>query len=373
MILISIAVVLLVLYALLIIAYWIGWRMIPTFKMQTKWEQFNNQFSIIVPARNEEHSILACLQSLTSQSYSAKHFQIIVVNDHSTDKTQQVVEAFIAQYPTHQVSLINMADEGPKHQLKKAAITYAINKATSKFIVLTDADCTRGTNWLNTINQFLNATHSKFVYAPVEFNANTVFEKIQALEFAGLVGIGASAIQLKNPNMCSAANLIFDKEVFFEVDGYTGNDGLASGDDEFLLHKVFKVYPNNTQFLKHADATVFTTANASVHQLAQQRKRWVSKSTKYDNRYITAILVGAYLFNASVLILLIVNPIAGLCVLAGKTLVEALFLGDVMRFFKHKSYLLFLPLAELFHIIYVLIIGIWANVGTYTWKERDLN
>ena len=118
--------------------------------------------------------------------------------------------------------------------------------------------------------------------------------------------------------------------------------------------------------------TVFTTANASVQQLAQQRKRWVSKSTKYDNRYITAILVGAYLFNASVLILLIVNPIAGLCVLAGKTLVEALFLFDVMRFFKHKSYLLFLPLAELFHIIYVLIIGIWANVGTYTWKERDL-
>ena len=176
-----------------------------------------------------------------------------------------------------------------------------------------------------------------------------------------MVGIGGAAIQLKNPNMCSAANLIFEKQVFYEVGGYTSNDNIASGDDEFLLHKAFKLYPNNIHFLKNRNAIVLTTANTSLKQLSDQRRRWVSKSTKYENRYITAILVGAYLFNALVLLNLLFNFKLGLLLLAAKTITEGLFLFSIMRFYKNKSYLLLLPIAEIFHIMYVLIIGIWAH------------
>lgn len=119
MILLWIASILLLLYVLLIAAYWIGWKMIPAFVLKNKWNETTNTFSVIVPARNEEHAIIACLQSLVNQSYTAAHFEIIVVNDHSTDGTQHVVERFMAQHPTHQLKLINMSDEGPKHQLKK--------------------------------------------------------------------------------------------------------------------------------------------------------------------------------------------------------------------------------------------------------------
>jgi glycosyltransferase involved in cell wall biosynthesis len=344
---------------------------IPYFKAQ-KTATPSINFTIVVPARNEEEHIENCLSSLVNQTYSTAHTEIIVINDHSTDATQHVVEQFIQKHETHRVKLINMHELAGERMLKKAAITHAIGEASGEYIILTDADCTRGKKWLETIAAFIQEKQAKMVYGPVEFTANSVFERIQSLEFAGLVGIGASAIQLKNPNMCSAANLIFERNVFFEVDGYTGNDGLASGDDEFLLHKVFKRYPSRIHFLKHRDAIVYTTPSASVKQLTEQRKRWVSKSTKYENRYITAILVAAYVFNASILWFLITQPWFGLKLVAIKALTEGLFLYSVLAFFKRKSYLLLLPIAEVFHIIYVLIIGILGNVGTYTWKERKL-
>lgn len=369
--LVVVSVALLIFYVLLIGIYWLGWLSIKPFHNQPA--EVKNQFSILVPARNEESTIDTCLQSIVSQVYDANNFEILVVNDHSTDDTEHVVNEFVLRHPQFSIRLINMVDDGQQRKLKKAAITFAIEQAVHPYIILTDADCTRGQNWLTTINNFIGAFSSKFMYAPVEFKAENTFEKIQSLEFAGLVGIGASAIQLKNPNMCSAANLIFEKSVFEEVGGYKGNDGIASGDDEFLLHKVYKRYPHHIHFLKHIDAVVSTTANASLKQLADQRKRWVSKSTKYENRYITAVMVGAYLFNLMVALQLIINVKFGLVLLLAKATIEGLFLFDVMRFFKRKNYLLFLPLAEPFHILYVLIIGIWGNLGTYNWKDRKLN
>jgi len=366
-----VSLVLLAFYLLLIGIYWMGWRAINPFVNNTS--SYVNKFSVLIPARNEEHVIVNCLQSIINQNYDKTCFEIIVINDYSTDNTQRVVSEFIHNNQGCSVKLINMVDDGQQRKLKKAAISFAIEQALHPYIILTDADCTRGLNWLTTINNFIDENCSKLIYAPVEFKANNIFEKLQSLEFAGLVGIGASAIQLKNPNMCSAANLIFEKTVFNEVGGYKGNDGIASGDDEFLLHKVFKRYPDNIHFLKHIDAVVTTTANASIQQLADQRKRWVSKSTKYENRYITAVMVGAYLFNFLVALQLIINIKFGLILLLAKATIEGLFLFDVMRFFKRQKYLLFLPLAEPFHILYVLIIGIWGNLGSYNWKDRKLN
>ena len=55
-----------------------------------------------------------------------------------------------------------------------------------------------------------------------------------------------------------------------------------------------------------------------------------------------------------------------------KTIVEGLFLFNVLLFFERKQLILYLPFAEFFHILYVIIIGIWAQTGSYKWKDRQL-
>jgi cellulose synthase/poly-beta-1,6-N-acetylglucosamine synthase-like glycosyltransferase len=359
-----------VFYVSLITIYHIGWLKIKPFKSKAVQDKLT--FSVIIPSRNEEQNIAACMHDVIKQHYPEHKFEIIVVNDHSVDQTQQIVENVMAKSELNNMRLINMHEKGEDVYLKKSAITHAIAEAKHQYIILTDADCTRGDMWLETINSFLHTYKSKMIYAPVEFKANNVFEKMQAIEFAGLVAIGGAAIHLKHPNMCSAANLIFEKTLFNEIGGYDGDDGIASGDDEFLLHKSFKLYPNRIHFLKGRNAIVKTRANVSLTQLTDQRRRWVSKSTKYENHWITITLACAYLFNALVVVNLIVNFKLGLLLLAIKTLTEGLFLFNVMHFFKAKKYLFLLPLAEIFHIIYVLVIGIWANVGTYNWKGRNV-
>ena len=328
-----------------------------------------NSFSIVISARNEAGFISQCLESIINQNYNSENFEIIVINDHSTDDTLAIIHQFKIHNSTFKISIIDLADFD-KIDNKKQAITKGIEQAKCDYIILTDADCTRGNNWLKTINQFINISSAKMVYAPVEFAAKNIFEKLQALEFAGLVGVGAAAMELKYPNMCSAANLIFEKKVFFEVNGYADNMHVISGDDEFLMHKIFKIYPNQVQFLHQKEAIVLTGANGTLSQLTEQRKRWVSKSTKYENRYITFILIMAYFYNISMVVNLFIDWHLAFHQIIFKTLIEGFFLVTILKLFGKTKLILLLPLAEIFHVLYVIIIGIWANFGTYNWKGR---
>jgi cellulose synthase/poly-beta-1,6-N-acetylglucosamine synthase-like glycosyltransferase len=362
-------------YALLILIYFIGWLLIRERKRLVQTEP-KNKFTILIPARNEAEQIGACLNDIIKQNYPANLFEIFVINDHSTDATESIIKEWMDKENGAGIRLINSSDL--KVNGKKESISKAIELANNPYIILTDADCTRGKNWLQSIDAYLQEKSVKMLYAPVCFGANNVFEKIQSLEFAGLVGIGGAAIRLKNPNMCSAANLIFTKEAFLSVNGYQDNAHIASGDDEFLLHKIFKKFPNEVFFLKAKEAIVYTSPNASVEQLSQQRRRWVSKSTKYEERYITAILVGAYFYNLSMFVNFVLGFfMPGFFFILGiqlgiKILVEGMFLFSVLNFFEQRKLIFLILLAEPFHILYVIIIGIWANTQTYTWKEREL-
>lgn len=366
-----ISALLLFFYALLIVIYFYGWLRIRDYSNLPDVSDTNvASYTVVIAARNEENTIKSCLLSIVNQQFDKNRVEVIVIDDHSTDQTAIQVLDFINHHPEDKIKLIRLQELNEPIQNKKQAITYAISQSNSTHIILTDADCTRGIKWLKAIDRFIAIRKPVFIYGPVEFSASTVFEKIQAMEFAGLVGIGASAIQLGYPNMCSASNLIFSKDVFDEVGGYKGNDHIASGDDEFLLHRTYRRYPNQVCFLKNRDAVVYTTANASIMQLAEQRRRWVSKSTKYENRYITAILVAAYLFNLLIVVNAFIHPQMALAMLVTKTIVEGAFLYSILSYFRLANYLWYLPVAECFHVIYVIVIGVWGNFSSYTWKGR---
>lgn len=363
--------VLLLLYCLLILFYWYGYNRIPYSK---DWFEPKHSFSILVSARNEAENIAKCLDSILTQNYPTSLYEVIVINDRSEDETAAIVNAYVQKY-SH-VKLLHTTDK--TYEGKKMAITYGFEQALYDYCILTDADCIVPNTWLIEYNSFLVTNPAQFIYAPVTFTGKTIFEKVQSLEFAGLVGIGASAIQLKNPNMCSAANMLVKKSAFDAVNGYQDNLDVSSGDDEFLLHKIFKKYPHQVYFLKSYKAIVKTGANVTLKQLTDQRRRWVSKSTKYENRYITAVLVGAYLFNFSIAFNLVYGIFnhwflwMGLVQLALKTLTEGAFLFFVTKLFNKQKLLWLLPIAEPLHILYVLVIGIWANSNTYNWKGRNL-
>ncbi|MEO5782031.1 MAG: glycosyltransferase, partial [Ginsengibacter sp.] len=287
---IIITILLFLIYACLIIYYRQSWLAIPIDNGQLAWDkQFSIFISVIIPARNEEENIQACLDSITNQGYPKNLFEVIVVDDFSTDRTVEIVNSF-ANKNVSLLSLKDFAKEGELNSYKKKAIEIAISKANGELIITTDADCIVQNKWLETIARFYEKYNPAFIAAPVAYHGETNFLKIfQSLDFMMLQGITGASVYKKFHSMCNGANLAYEKKVFLEVDGFAGIDNIASGDDMLLMHKIFNRYPDKVLFLKSRDAIVQTKPAGTLQEFLNQRIRWASKADKYTDKKITGV------------------------------------------------------------------------------------
>lgn len=348
-----------------------GWHRIPYFNPGNRSPK--TSVSILIAARNEEDKIAFTIEDILKQNYPPGLIELIVVDDHSTDRTPEIIES----YASHGVTLIRLNEDKPLNSYKKKAISEAINLATGEIIITTDADCRMGSQWLRTVVSYFEEHGSKLVSSPVSYTQEkSFFEHLQTLEFLYLIGLGASSIGNKMPSTCNGANLAYRKDVFFELKGFQGIDQLASGDDELFLHKVASRYPHGIGFCKSQQAIVYTDAKADLNEFIRQRKRWASKSTRYKNKAIVLLGVAIWLFNLSLITHFFfgfINPVYWL-VLAGLVLIkfiaEYAFLNAITGFTNRKELLKLLPLLTIIHTAYIVFIGIAGNSGKYVWKGR---
>ncbi len=374
----------LIIYTPLIIFYKISWHKIPVYRESDSADQSLSLFiSIIIAARNEEQNIGACIQSILRQTFPSNNFEIIIVNDHSTDNTANVV----LSYKDENIHLINLEDFTQNNSLnsyKKKSIETAMQFAKGELVVTTDADCIVPEKWLETLASFYKAKLPVFVALPVAFKNSLkhdsflkkFFKNFQSLDFMMLQGITGASVYKKFHAMCNGANLAYQRKVFYEVNGFNGIDSIASGDDMLLMHKIQKRYPEKIMFLKSENVIVETAPAETFKDFINQRIRWASKADQYTDKKITAVLLVVYFLNAWIFILGISSFFSMkvfyyfLISLAIKTVVEFLFLYPVSKFFgKQKLLWWFLP-AQPFHILYTIVAGFLGKFGSYQWKER---
>ena len=193
-----------------------------------------------------------------------------------------------------------------------------------------------------------------------------------------LQGITGAAVSRRFHSMCNGANLAYEKKVFYEVAGYKGIDSIASGDDMLLMHKIYKKYPDRVLFLKSANAIVKTKPVNTLTDFFNQRIRWASKADRYTDKKITTVLIFVYLFNAWILVLGIFSFFYlfifywFMALLFAKIICELFFLYPVAKFFNKEKMLLWFPIAQPFHIAYIIVSGWLGKFGSYKWKERKV-
>ncbi len=367
MVLLLIIATLFVVYALLIIYYWQSWQAIPSFSAEG---MPKTSISVIIPARNEEENIDALLKSILTQHYPKELVEIIVVDDNSTDTTAAIVKNYA------QVQLIQLTAKGI-NSYKKKAIETGIAAATGNLIVCTDADCIVPEKWLQTIASFKEKNQSVFIAAPVNIcNNSSLVQVFQAMDFMILQGITGAGVYKQKLTMCNGANLAYEKKAFVAVNGFSGIDNIASGDDMLLMHKIWKKYSESVHYIKSKQAIVTTLALPTWKAFFNQRIRWASKAKTYDDKRIFWVLLLVYTFNFSFLVLAIAgffNTVYWLYLLAlwvGKTLVELPFVISLATFFEKqiltKYFFFFQPL----HILYTIISGLFGQFAKYEWKGR---
>jgi cellulose synthase/poly-beta-1,6-N-acetylglucosamine synthase-like glycosyltransferase len=329
-------------------------------------------FSIIISARNEAKNIPSLLKSIESLEYPKEAFEVILIDDRSTDDTRAVAEQFVSRFPL-KVLLQTDAQLAPK----KSAIGMGIQQSSHDVIVTTDADCVVTPLWLATLNTFY-IHGADVVAAPVKYKLSvksSLFYHLVSIDFMSLISFGAGLIGLKWPIICNGANFSYRKTSFYLVDGFSGIDHIASGDDDLLLQK-FHLAKQHIAYCWQNSALVETSGPQTLTAFVNQRKRWGSKGASYPAWQSRLVMYFIYIVHLSLIVALIQAVLGNLSfiylisLIFVKFLVELPIMIEAKKLFNPNKFWRYIPSLFFLQTPYVLLIGPLATFGTYQWKKN---
>lgn len=335
--------------------------------------------SIIIAVRNEENNIPQLLGCITKQTLAVDQFELIIVDDGSTDNTANSILKFIDQTDVNVRLLESKFQPGSGRTPKKEALRTGIEASKGDIILMTDGDCWFGERWLESMTLRFKHEHVMFVAGPVALTGEgqeTFLSKIQTIEFSSLLGSGGALLQLNYPLMCNGANLAFRKKAFYKVNGYEGFEENSSGDDVFLMQKIHLSFKNSIVFQKDPLALVYSYTQPTFADLINQRKRWASKWNSYPLRLswvLPVFLFVHYISFIACFASLFLFPqdswIIGF-LLAIKIILDYRFLKNIMTFCNLRFKFWIFLVSEFLYPFYALLIGTLVHFGDYKWKGR---
>lgn len=233
--------------------------------------------SVIIACRNEEERLPSLLESLSKQDYPSGSFEVIIVDDNSTDNT------FFTSSRYDKIKNLRILKNTGSG--KKAAIRTGVAAASGELIITTDADCTMTGGWIGSIASFYVDKIPDMIICPVKLKGGKgFFQHFQELEFLSLQGITAGTVASGNPVMCNGANMVFTRETFNQ-NSDSLHDEIPSGDDVFLLHAVKSHGDRKIMWLESVDSIVTTGTVPSLKAFLRQRTRWISKAGAYTDMH----------------------------------------------------------------------------------------
>lgn len=232
------------------------------------------RISVLVPARDAAATIIPLLQDLYAQHYPRECFEVLVVDDHSSDGTAAAVQGLARTWPG--LRLI-AAESG---QGKKAAIMQGVEEATGTVVLVTDADVRCGPRRLARIAAYWQQELPALLLMPVHTTGGKgLVAWMQRKEQAALQAATVGSALGGRPVLANGANMAFSRDAFLYVGGFAG-DRRASGDDMFLLQRMRK-NRQKVSFLVHPDVLVRVRPEETWRGFFAQRLRWAGKMWAY--------------------------------------------------------------------------------------------
>ncbi len=246
--------------------------------------------SVIICARDEEANLRANLPLILEQDYP--EYEVIVVNDASTDGTEDLLFLMQRQYPRLRTSFIRESEH--LRQGKKLALTVGIKAAKHDWVLLTDADCKPGSNqWIYYMQRnFTGNNRIVLGYGGHRrrrglINLVSRYETFfTALQYFSMALSG-------HPYMGTGRNLAYRRSLFFENKGFAAHYDLASGDDDLFINEVAR--KGNTAIEIRPESFTWSDSESSWKEWYYQRKRHLTTGPRY--RFSTKFFVGLELVS----------------------------------------------------------------------------
>ena len=359
----------LLVYSFLIDYYRRSWNRISSVDIQ---EVEDVRVSVVVAVRNEEKNLPELIAHLERQNFPKTLFEVIIVNDHSTDGTGQLLHSL-----TNSDASIKILQLPEGITSKKKAIEEGVRASSGELIITTDADCRMNDLWIRSFAACYKRTGAQFIAAPVKMEGTfSLLDVFQSLDFLAMQAITGASVNNGFHTMCNGANLAYTKAAFVEVKGFEGIDEIPSGDDMLLMHKILTRYPNKVLYMKDAAAIVTTPPESSWKKFLHQRIRWASKAVHYKDKRIIYVLALTYLVNVCYIVLAIAAVVNVywlsflLLLVLAKVLIEFPFVNAAAIFFGQQKLMKYFPFLQPLHIVYIVLSGWLGRFGSYEWKSR---
>ncbi|HMW33364.1 MAG TPA: glycosyltransferase [bacterium] len=337
---------------------------------------YNPLVSVVIAARNEEVNIDRCLAALSEQTYPADRMEIIVVNDRSTDGTENVVQTWSKKIP--HLKIVSIREASKSMAPKKFAVDSGIRNSKGEIILCTDADCRPERAWVATmIEHFTPEVGMVLGYSPLwPVHPNSLFENFVACESIGLGVVAASTTALHKPWTVTGRSWGYRRGVYDEVGGFTKIALQVSGDDDLLLG-LMKITKWKTAYAIGEQANVRTDPPKSINHFRNQKTRQLSKTRLYSFKMQISVM-WYYLFNVALIVSLFFAVLYSeqwrtvVWAWSLKMFSDVIFLSAGAYRFRVLLFLKYYPFLVLIHPVYVLTFGLLGRFGRYTWKDTPV-
>lgn len=275
--------------------------------------------SIIVPFRDEATNLRQLLKDLAKQFYPNTSFELILINDRSSELELDFVKKHVSRTSVRNIRLLQNPGLG-----KKTALAYGVAKANTQIILQTDADCRLPEDWISEMVQPFTNIHTKLVLGPVSMQPeNSFWSGFAALDFLSLQAIGLGTAQNGNAFMGSAANLAYRKETWLANNDKEHKE--LSGDDTYLIQSLAAKDATALAIAGLQNALVKTAAPKDLKAFVNQRVRWGSKTKNYKSLRAKLVAIDVFLLNF------------GLIILALASIIDASYTPFLLTFFLSKA------------------------------------
>ncbi|GBE30598.1 beta-monoglucosyldiacylglycerol synthase [bacterium BMS3Bbin04] len=367
----------LVYFAFIVIVY-VGLRRLPRTKVIWDNDELPTA-SIVVAARDEETRIGRLMDCLEAQDYPTHKFEVIVVDDRSTDSTGDLVRN--RSNETMRYKVIRIRDgENQGRAPKKYALSRGIALATGEIIVTTDADCWMGPLWLRTLLSPFKDEEVQGVTGTSRFIRSKHAPKpwwsdLESLEHLSYSVMAAGSIGSGHVTNAHGSNLAARRCAYERIGGYSSNDRITSGDDVFLLQDIVK-HGGEVRFVERQEAYVFSHPVNTAREWVNQRARWSSKGFYYPP-FLMFLVVGTFFYYLMVAISLPlaifgrVAPSLPVLLAMLKLTSESVITRKGMMIFQERFPAGKFFLTQLIHAPAIFYAGFRGQFFKFTWKSQD--
>jgi len=307
--------------------------------------------SVLIAARNEEKRLSHCLDSLLRSQYPAEKFEILVIDDRSTDQTRNIAESFSRQHPQVRVIPINRRLENMSG--KASALCQGIVHARGEIILMTDADCQTPPSWIPQMISYFASNVGLvggFTLLSSREKTNTIFAKIQTLDWMYLLTVGAGAAGLGKPVSIIGNNFAFRRATYEAVGGYE-KLGFSIIEDFALMRAIHEQTHWQIIFPLDPQIAITTESATSWREFYEQRQRWAAGGKEVGplTKWFMVIAFLGHLICLTAFFISAKLAIICFAVLAG---VDFLLIWQSARRLGRRDLLAIFPLFEIYYFLY---------------------